>query len=226
MSHSLLIDGENLSSRHADRIRAEVPPDCAVRQVFGDIAQLNGWLALPWLTPVHVAPGRNAADIALAVRAMDLALCRGFDAFTLATSDSGLASLVTHLREAGRRVTVVAEAKAKDALRAAAHRFVELPVLDAPVAALPAPAPAALPKPSVALKGLNPLETFLRDRIRQEGPDGMLVTDVNAAAVKEQGTKITSKPEKTWRAWFTARPHLFVIDARGLAARVRLAPRA
>lgn len=226
MMHALLIDGENLSSRHADRIRAEVPPDCAVRQVFGDTARLNGWLAVPWLTAVHVAPGRNAADIALAVQAMDLALSRGCAAFTIATSDGGLASLVTHLRGLGRHVTVAGEAKTAAPLREAAHRYAELPPLAEPAAAPPAAAPEALPKPLVVLKGLNPLETFLRDLVMRNGPDGMPVTGVNPVALREQGTKIARLPEKTWRAWFSARPHLFALDPKGPAARVRLAARA
>jgi NYN domain len=225
MTQALLIDGENLSSRHAPRICAEVPPDCAVRQVFGDTARLNGWMQVPWLTAVHVAPARNAADIALAVRAMDLALARGFTGFTIATSDSGLASLVTCLREAGRNVTVAGEAKTAPALRAAAHRFIELPSLAEPVAALPAPeTPLVIspPQPCVTLKGLSPLDRFVRETISKEGAKGLMLTDVNIAVQKGPGTSIATLPEKTWRAWFVARPHLFTLDPRGPNARVRL----
>lgn len=227
MAHALLIDGENLSSRHADRLAAAAPPDCAVRQVFGDTARLNGWLSVPWLTAVHVAPARNAADIALTVQAMDLALSRGFAAFTIASSDGGLATLVTWLRAMGRHVTVAGEPKSSPLLRSAAHLFVELPPL-AEVAALPAPAPPVIspPQPCVALKGLSPLDCFVREQVGKEGVKGLRLTDVNPAVLKGPGTKIASLPEKTWRKWFTARPHLFALDPKGPDARVRLAPRA
>lgn len=223
MAHALLIDGENLSSRHADRIAAVAPTDCAVRQVFGDTARLNGWLTVPWLAAVHVAPARNAADIALAVRAMDLALARGFDGFTIATSDGGLASLVTWLRETGRMVTVAGEAKTAPALRAAAHWFVELPPLAEPAAAL---APVAAPMPTIVPDSLTPLESFLRTMVQGKGAEGLPMTEVNPAARKAQGTKIGSLPEKTWRKWFAARPHLFALEPRCPGARVRLARRA
>lgn len=215
--HALLIDGENVSSRHAGRIRAEVPPDCAVRHVYGDVSRLNGWLAESWLLPVHVAPARNAADIALAVDAMELALARGFAACTIATSDSGLASLVTRLRAMGRHVTVAGEAKTHASLRHAASRFVELPLLCEPATTPPPPKPAQVPNVQHSLEG------FVLDLLRSANGKGVEVVALNGAIQKGPKVSISSTPERTWRAWLAARPHLFALDPRGPAARVHLA---
>jgi hypothetical protein len=201
MPHALLIDGENLSSRHAPLVLAEVPADCAVLRVYGDVARLNGWLAVAGLRAVHVAPGRNAADIALAVEAMVLSH-DGFESFTLATGDGGLAFLVAHLRATGRRVQVVGNATTPQALRAAAHRFVELPGADAP--------------------GAQTDESKVVAAVRAAGPAGLPVAELNHLAVRER-ILISQRPERTWRKWLLARPDRFVVDPRGPQARVRLA---
>lgn len=225
MPHALLIDGENPSSRHADHIRDEVPDDCADRQVFGDTARLNGWMAVPWLTPVHVAPCKNAADIALAVEAMDLALSRGFSGFTICTSDSGLANLAARLRGLGRSVTLLGEAKALPVLRATPHRFAELPPLSEPVAALPPPSQVAAlpPAPVIATKGLTKLESFILGMISAAGKGGVTLVPINTAVDQGPKIKIASTPERSWHAWLRARPHLFALEPRGPDARVRLA---
>jgi NYN domain len=209
MSHTLLIDGENISSRHAAFILGLVPPETAVRRVYGDAARLNGWLAVPDLCAVHVPPARNAADIALAVAATSLAYTTNTRHFTLVTSDGGLAALAWHLREIGREVTLVGGAKTPAPLRAAAHSFVELPV-------------EAKPLPDVPK--LPPVESLVLSLVEESGSQGIPVASINAKVWNALGIKVSTLPEKTWNNWLAKRPDLFKADPRGPAARVRCAP--
>lgn len=206
MSHALLIDGENVSSRQEAFILALVPPDVAVRQVYGDAARLNGWTAVPELRVVHVPSARNAADIALAVGASALAYTTDTRHFTLVTSDGGLAALALHLREMGHHVALVGEAKTPAPLRAAAHSFVELP---AEAKALP-----EVPK-------LPPVEALVLSLVRKSGSEGVPVASINAEVWRALGITVSALPEKTWHGWLAKRPDLFAADPRGPAARVR-----
>ncbi|MFN3969929.1 MAG: NYN domain-containing protein [Gemmobacter sp.] len=210
MPHALLIDGENLSSAHAPAILAAVPPDAPVRRVYGDAARLNGWLSVPGLRAVHASPGKNAADILLAIEAVQLACTGAARHFAIATSDTGLIHLVQHLREAGKTVTVLGADITGPALRAAAHRFVCL--------SPPPEKPVALPPPKPDLR------QFVMGEIRKAGSEGLPVTHLNTLVQREFGTRIGTLPEKTWRAWLTAdsRKALFDCDPKGPDARVRL----
>lgn len=206
MSHALLIDGENVSSRHASFILGRVPPDAAVRRVYGDAARLNGWLTVPELCAVHVPPSRNAADIALAVAATALAHTTGTRHFTLATSDGGLAALAWHLREMGCQITLLGEAKTPAPLRAAAHSFAELPVEV---------------KPQPEAPKLPPVESLVLSLVKASGREGYPVASINAEVWKALGIKVSTLSEKTWHSWLAKRPDLFKADPRGPAARVR-----
>lgn len=213
MPHALLIDGENLSSAHAPAILAALPADTGIRRVYGDLARLNGWLSVPGLRAIHAAPGRNAADILLAIEAVHLACTGTAHNFAIATSDGGLVHLVQHLREAGKSVTVLGEEKATPSLRAAAHRFISL--------AAAAAQPAALPPPAAK----RDLCQIVIDALRQAGPEGLPITHLNPVAHRSLGVRIGTLPEKTWRGWLTAdcRKALFHCDPKGPRARVRLA---
>jgi hypothetical protein len=217
MPHALLIDGENLSSAHAPAIVAAVPEDAPIRRVYGDATRLNGWLSVPGLCAIHAAPGRNAADILLAVHAVHMACTGVADHFVIATSDGGLVHLVHHLRETGRTVTVLGEDKTTPALRAAAHRFICLPA---------APVKIAAPVPIVALPSpKKDLCDVVVDTIRKSGDAGLPLVDLNVLVRRACGIQIRSLPEKSWRAWLTAdsRKALFRCDPKGPEARVRLA---
>ena len=67
---SVLIDGENASPRHARTVfeAAAKLGQATVRRIYGDFA------IVPCHQPAH-ARGKNAADIALAIDAVDLS-CR------------------------------------------------------------------------------------------------------------------------------------------------------
>ncbi len=71
------------------------------------------------------ASGKNTADIALALDAMEALFDDRADTFCLVTSDSDFAYLCRKLRERGATMHIVGEAKTPDALRNASDQFFE-----------------------------------------------------------------------------------------------------
>ena len=130
---AVLIDGENASSRHARAVfaAAEALGEATVRRIYGDFS--NGRLAswsgairnfaiVPCHQPAHVR-GKNAADIALAIDAVDLTYRARLDGFLLVSSDSDFTRLAQRLREGGFAVIGFGESKAPRAFRSACQRF-------------------------------------------------------------------------------------------------------
>ena len=79
---AVLIDGENASPHHARAVfeATEALGDATVRRIYGDFsngllasrsARIRNFAIMPCHQPAHV-PGTNAADIALAIDAVDL----------------------------------------------------------------------------------------------------------------------------------------------------------
>lgn len=105
------------------------------------------------------AAGKNTADIALALDALEALFDGRADTFCLVTSDSDFAYLCRKLRERGASVCIVGEAKTPDALRNASDQFfewtrpeppAELAAEVAPKAAKEAAATPEAPKPDPA----------------------------------------------------------------------------
>ena len=71
------------------------------------------------------ASGKNTADIALALDAIEAMFDQRADKFCLVTSDSDFAYLCRKLRERGATVCIVGETKTPDALRNASDQFFE-----------------------------------------------------------------------------------------------------
>jgi len=86
--------------------------------------------------------GKNTADIALALDALEILLDRRADQFVIVTSDSDFVGLCRKLQERGASVHVFGEAKTPTALRQACDRFHEsappVPQEVAPAQAAPA----------------------------------------------------------------------------------------
>ena len=130
---AVLIDGENASPRHARAVfeAAGKMGEATVRRIYGDFS--NGRLA-SWSAAIrshsivtchqaaHVR-GKNAADIALTVDAMDLMYRERLDGVCLMSSDSDFTRLAQRLREGGLEVHGFGESKTPQAFRSACHRF-------------------------------------------------------------------------------------------------------
>ena len=130
---AVLIDGENASARHARAVfeAAAKLGEATVRRIYGDFSngRLASWDAavrsfaiVQHQQPAH-ARGKNAADIALVIDAMDLMYRERLDRFVLVSSDSDFTRLAQRLREGGFPVYGFGERKTPQAFRNACHRF-------------------------------------------------------------------------------------------------------
>ena len=130
---AVLIDGENASPRHARAVfeTAGKIGEATVRRIYGDFSdgRLSSWNAairkfaiVPHHQPAHVR-GKNAADIALAIDAVDLSYRERLDGFLLVSSDSDFTRLAQRLREGGFAVFGFGESKTPRAFRSACQRF-------------------------------------------------------------------------------------------------------
>ena len=103
-----------------------------LRRGYGNHTTLaNKWqealvrLAFTPCLQYQYAPGKNTADIALALDAMEAMFDGRVDTFCLVTSDSDFAYLCRKLRERGATVHIVGEGKTPAALRNASDQFFE-----------------------------------------------------------------------------------------------------
>ena len=111
---AVLIDAENASPRDAGEVfgAAEKLGEATVRRIYGDFSngRLASWNAairrhsiVTCHQPAH-ARGKNAADIALVIDAMDAMYRERLDGWCLVTSDSDFTRLAQRLREGGLAV--------------------------------------------------------------------------------------------------------------------------
>ena len=85
-------------------------------------AAIRSWSIVPCHQPTHVR-GKNAADIALAIDAVDLSYRARLDGFVLVSSDSDFTRLAQRLREGGFAVFGFGESRTPRAFRSACQRF-------------------------------------------------------------------------------------------------------
>ena len=131
---AVLIDAENTSPRIAQRLFEEIATlgEASVRRIYGDFAEerLKGWakiLADHAIIPQQnfsLTVGKNGADIALVIDAMDLLHSGRFSGFCLISSDSDFTRLAARIREQGLDVFGFGEAKTPKSFRQACKRFV------------------------------------------------------------------------------------------------------
>lgn len=131
---AVLVDCDNVSPdilEHALLMAAQFGR-VVLRRGYGN----QGTLAHKWqealvrlaFTPClqyQYASGKNTADIALALDAVEALFDQRADTFCLVTSDSDFAYLCRKLRERGATVCIVGEPKTPDALRNASDQFFE-----------------------------------------------------------------------------------------------------
>ncbi len=132
---AVLVDCDNVQPPvldHALRFAAQFGR-VVVRRGYGNASTLGGgrWqakLVEQAFTPslqYQYASGKNTADIALALDAMEMLFDEMVDTFCIVTSDSDFAHLCRKLRERGALVCIVGEEKTPSALRNASDHFSE-----------------------------------------------------------------------------------------------------
>ncbi|AXQ95465.1 NYN domain-containing protein [Cereibacter azotoformans] len=212
---AVLIDGDNLSGKHAARI-VEVAAALGrptVQRVYVDAQRPCDWHAARGFRLMHAGTGKNASDLLLALDAVELALRGDADQFVIASSDRDFTHLALRLREYGASVTGVGEAKTPQSFRAACADFIVIG--SQRVASLPTP----LPK-----EAQGELDRKIGALMAEQGcvSEGMRIATLGPLMHARHGTRISTFLERTWRAYLAARPELYALDPRGPEARVRL----
>jgi len=135
-SLAVLIDADNTSARYAQAIFEEIVKlgEANVRRIYGDFSgsRLAAWdaaiqsLAILQHQQRNNTKGKNAADIALVIDAMDLLHKNRLDGVCLVSSDSDFTRLAQRLREDRLAVYGFGERKTPEAFRNACSRFIYL----------------------------------------------------------------------------------------------------
>lgn len=231
---AVLIDAENISPACADMAMeaADGLGMASVRRVYRNAGHASARETAPGFRTVHTgdARGRNAADMALAIDAVALALGGMAEAFVLVTSDADFTGLALWLREHGFPVIGVGEAKAPQGFRAACGEFREVPPSGAPAPACPpcaTPARAAPPgqsaPPAPPRKVLEKVDTLLR---AQEGDGWLRLSTLSQTLRSQHGVQISSTRHRTWRKLLESHPDRYQLEPPSVTARVRLVQRA
>ena len=211
---ALLVDGENLSVETAGFLITAAAKSgvLTVKRVFGAVTRLGGWATAPGFRLVHVPPKKDAADLALSLEALELALTRQVDEIFIATSDRDLALVALRLAELGMPVTGIGEAKAPQEFRRACRKFVLVPVKAEPSAVL------------------APFDQRLRVFMAEEGKanDGWVTLSAlgqqRAKAMEISKAAAGIGKSASWIDWFKKQPQVFEIEERGTQSRARLKP--
>jgi uncharacterized LabA/DUF88 family protein len=229
---AVLIDADNTSARVADALFVEIAKlgEASVRRIYGDFAApaMRGWAdALPRhaIVPQQnfaYTQGKNSADIALVIDAMDLLHSGRFDGFCLVSSDSDFTRLASRVREQGLDAYGFGQRKTPEAFRQACKRFFFtenlLPELVAAAGVAAAPA-AAKDEPAEALPLIRTAMAELED------DDGWIV-------LGQLGTQLQKiAPDFDTRTYGSAKLSslieklgLFELDRAAQPIRLRLRP--
>jgi hypothetical protein len=197
---ALLVDGENMSSAHANEVMetARKYGEPTVRRVYGKAEQITGW-EQEGFRLVPSRHGKNSADLLLCVEAMSLALREKFHTVLIGSSDRDYAYLCEHLRELGHQVIGIGERKTAGSFRKACSHFVEMKTIEAPVAAV-----KPVPQVAKAVPKLSDLDKKLKGHIPSEG----IVLSALANAMREKTVKEWTG-RASWRKYLESKPDLF-----------------
>ena len=209
-SVALLVDGDNVRVAYAGQIRrkaGDLGPN-RIRRVYCN-GEATGWSEASSFRLIHAGKAKNAADILLAIEAMEFALSDRIEAFVLVTSDRDMSHLATRLRERGHHVLGMGEEKAPVPFRRACSTFVQL----------------ASPTAKGRDDKLSKLDRDIREAIRgmEEGSNSALVTRLNEVMRSRFGVKISQTDEGNWARYLAKRPHLYTLKGEAKERVVQIA---
>lgn len=189
LNTALLIDGENISSTWAGKtiMASGQLGGLLVKRAYGNATKIKGWDEAPGIKLVHTGAGKNAADIALAIEAVELSYADRVKNFVLVSSDGDFSHLATFLRERGHRVLGMGEEKA----------------------------PLAFRKSCTDWQTLEARPQDMHQRIRAElrkQQGGILINKVSPTLRVSLGVTLSDLEEKSWRKYFEKRPESFKIS--------------
>lgn len=157
---AVLIDAENISANLAKQLfeHAQTLGQVTIRRAYGDFSgeRLKAWVgvfakhAIEPRQVFHSPNGKNCADIALIIDAMDLLYSGEISGLYIGSSDSDFTALAVRARQMGLTVYGFGKADTAQTFRQACMRFVAVaPALTVPPAQ-PKPATPTVPKQAAA----------------------------------------------------------------------------
>ncbi|HEV7247643.1 MAG TPA: NYN domain-containing protein [Shinella sp.] len=185
---ALFIDAENLPASASSVIVEEAMRQgkLSERRIYGDFSlpALAPWLGvLPRhaLSPFQTAGGaigKNGADIALVIDAMEMLCDDSVDVFCLATSDGDFTQLAMRIRQRGKIAVGIGRAAASARFREACDVFEALPIVTAERKPVTVAAPVKKKPATGAAKVPGKLEPVLLKRamLATASPQGGWVT--------------------------------------------------
>lgn len=213
----ILVDGDNISRKYAPQILATAKalgtPN--IPRVYLNAQKPSDWDTAAGFKLIHAGTGKNAADVLIAIEAMEMALVDHTRHFVIASSDGDFSHIAMRLRELGATIHGVGEVKAPQSFRAFCHAFTEVGIAK----------PASAPKPAAAK--VPELDRQIQQVIaaKSDGNKGARITDVSLQMRQLHNFQIGTHPDKNWRSYLSKRPELFAIDPKGPDARVRYIPK-
>lgn len=234
---ALLVDAENMQPEYMRSVLLHVfklgRP--VIQYAFGDFSHP---CAKPWVEFLRrnviearqVTPaesGKNAADIALVVEAMRLALQKRVDALCIVSSDRDFVALTTFLKGEGIDVYGFGDDRAGDKYRQSCAGFFEVRP-DAAMVPLPgsAPTPAPAPAPTPAATGAANWPAIMQHMARLAGKEGWLSLQVLGCELGKQGIRAKAHGAATWARVFACAEGFEVRKDTTGRASVRITARA
>lgn len=133
---ALFIDAENISYTKLEDIIEKISANgrIVVKRAYGDWTKKNQapWreqfnrLAIKPCQQFSYVSGKNAADMALTIDAVELLHKEIYDMFVIASSDSDYTPLAIHLRESGAYVVGIGEKKTPESFQHSCDEFIFL----------------------------------------------------------------------------------------------------
>lgn len=213
---AILVDGENVSAKYAAEILAIASRQghAIVVRVYLDAQRPSDWHSATGYRMIHAGSGKNASDFLLSIDAIELALSKSVDNFVIVSSDSDFSHVAQRLREYGAAVTGIGEAKAPAKFRDSCQSFIVIGKT---------PALSVVAKTAFAASELDRQIRALIAENSKKGA-GIPISSLAAAMHSRYAVRISTYPERTWRAYLLARPELYELDPRGPSANVRFKP--
>lgn len=206
---AVLIDGDNISPKllkdvlaHLRHFNDPLSDDPNIIRVYVNPTKAKGWLEQNGLELAPVATGKNAADIALSLDALQLALTGGIERFIIASSDGDFAQVALRLRAFGKTVMGVGEAKAPETFRAACNQF--------------------------QLVGVATVKETLNEQIAHvidESPKKNVNLSTLAKTMKDRfGVESKDLTPKSWKRYLETQTDAFKLRGEGGGVRVQRVP--
>jgi uncharacterized protein (TIGR00288 family) len=203
---ALLVDGENLPADFAKAIMAfaSARGEIRVQRVYGSESHLGAWKKQRGYRVIPTTIGRNCADVALAVDAMELAADGRVDRVVIASSDSDFGHLVQRLTARGVTPFGVGRANAKLEFQDAFEEFL------------------ALQDDALHME-VSQIDRHIGDLILSHGKEGrLLISDLTTYMSRFHAMPPRVTGFKDWAIYLRSKPLLYAVTKGKSGRKVRL----